>query len=174
MKPQDILVVLKLLSDMGRRGAFADLARSLGMSASESHGAFNRARECGLIHPVEDRVRKAAVEEFLIHGIKYVFPVRAGERTRGIPTGFAAAPLKEHFVVEASDPDQWVWPDPEGQVAGVAIKPLLRSAPNAAMKDAVLYEWLVLADVLRGAARAREREIARDIVKERLGHNASN
>jgi hypothetical protein len=27
-----------------------------------------------------------AVEEFLIHGVKYAFPVQRGEATRGMPT----------------------------------------------------------------------------------------
>lgn len=36
-----------------------------------------------------------------------------------------------------------------------------------------LYEWLVLADALRGAGRARERELAEQIVRKRLGYGAA-
>lgn len=172
LKGQDVLLVLKLLSDGGRVGTFADLAQALGISASEAHAAFNRARLAGLIHPLEDRVVKAAVAEFLIHGLKYVSPVQPGGRTRGKLTGFAAPPLDKHFSVGDDDLNRWVWPDPEGQQAGLEIKPLCRSVPHAASKDSALYEWLVLADAMRGAGRARERELAASIIRKGLGIDA--
>ena len=113
---------------------------------------------------------KSAVAEFLIHGLKYVFPVEAGRRSRGIPTGFAAPPLVEHFGVSSKDQDILVWPDPEGEHSGMEIKPIFRSAPGAARRDPKLYEWLVLADAMRGAGRAREREIAETIIREGLNY----
>jgi len=172
LKPQDILVVLKLLSSGGKRGTFADLGKELGISASETNAAFHRARNAGLINPLHDLPVKSAVAEFLIHGLKYLLPVSPGKRTRGIPTSFAASPLAEHFGVAANDQDILVWPDPEGQEAGLEIRPLCRSAPQAARRDPVLYEWLVLADAMRGAGRARERELAESIIRERLGYRA--
>ena len=65
-----------------------------------------------------------------------------------------------------------VWPDPEGEQAGMELKPICRSAPQAAKNDPDLYEWLVLADVLRGAGRAREKEIAESIIRQRLSYDA--
>lgn len=44
---------------------------------------------------------------------------------------------------------------------------------QAALRDPVLYEWLVLAGAVRGAGRAREREIAESIIRERLGCHAT-
>ena len=166
------MLVLKLLSDGGRVGTFADLAQALGISASEAHAALNRARVAGLIHPLEDRVVKSAVAEFLLHALKYVFPVRPGGATRGVLTGFAAPPLDEHFRVGEDDLNRWVWPDPEGNEAGLEIVPLCRSVSYAARRDAGLYEWLVLADAMRGAGRARERELAASIIRKRVGINA--
>lgn len=175
LKPQDILVVLKLLSHGGKRGTFAALGKQLGMSASETNAAFHRARNAGLIHPLNDLPFKSAVAEFLIHGLKYLLPVSPGKRTRGIPTSFAAAPLAKHFGVSSKeDQDILVWPDPEGQEAGLEIRPLCRSAPRAALRDSNLYEWLVLADAMRGAGRARERELAESIIRERLGYRAAH
>jgi hypothetical protein len=173
LKGQDVLLVLKLLSDGGRQGAFAGLAEDLGISASEAHAALNRARESGLLHPMEDSALKASVTEFLLHAIKYAFPVRPGGETRGIPTGFAAAPLEKNFRSGAGEGPIWVWPDPEGIRAGLEIKLLCKSVAFAAKRDPNLYEWLVLADVLRGAGRAREREIATAMVKERMGNHAT-
>ena len=172
IKPQDVLVVLKLLAS-GWPGSFASLGQKLAISASEAHAAFQRARRAGLISPVSDLVNRTAVAEFMIHGLKYALGVRPGGRTRGMPTGFAAPPLAESFHVSPDDPDLPVWPDPEGTSVGLEIRPICRSAPQAARQDPVLYEWLVLADALRGAGRARERELAEKIVRERLEYHAS-
>ena len=172
LKPQDILIVLKLLANGKLDCTFAQLGRELGISASEANQAFHRARLAGLIRPEAGIPIQAAIAELLIHGLKYVFPVRPGRRTRGIPTGFGAPPLAEFFGTPDEDPDLPVWPHPEGKRAGLEIKPLCRSAPGAAQRDAKLYEWLVLADALRGAGRAREQEIAENIVRKRLAYHA--
>lgn len=174
LKPQDLLVVLKLLSRGGKRGTFAELGKQLGMSASETNAAFHRARRAGLISQLADTAVKAAVAEYLLHGLKYSFPAQPGRRTRGMPTGFAAPPLAEHFNVSSDDQEVLVWPDPEGEQAGMELKPLCRSAPLAAKNDPDLYEWLVLADVMRGAGRAREKEIAESIIRKRLDFHATH
>lgn len=171
LKPQDIVVTLKLLNPAKGKLTFAQLAGELGMSASETHQAFYRARESGLISPTEKTAYPKAVEELLIHGLKYTVPVKPGARTRGIITGAGASPLRQHFAISPDDPELLVWPDPYGDSAGAQIEPLTRSAPFAARQDSKLYEWLVLADTLRGAGRARERKLAEQIVRERLGRS---
>ena len=173
IKPQDVLVVLKVLAS-GWPGSFASLGKQIGISASEANSAFHRARRAGLINPISEQPNKAAVAEFMIHGLKYVLAVRPGGRTRGMRTGFAAAPLAQHFTVSPDDPDLPVWPDPEGDSAGLEIRPICRSVPVAARQDAQLYEWLVLADALRGAGRSRERELAEKIVRQRLEYHAAD
>ncbi len=172
LKPQDVLLVLKLLARGCMNCTFAELGKELGISASEANQAFHRARRAGLISPLADLPVKSAIAELLIHGLKYVWPVRPGGRTRGIPTGFAAAPLKASFGSSLNNADVPVWPDPVGEYAGLEIRPLCRSAPGAAKRDPVLYEWLVLADALRGAGRARERELAEAMVRKRLDYHA--
>ena len=173
IKPQDVLIVLKILAS-GWPGSFASLGKQLGISASEANAAFHRARRAGLINPLSEQPNKHAVAELMIHGLKYVLAVRPGGRTRGMRTGFAAAPLARHFNVAADDPDLLVWPHPEGESAGLEIRPICRSAPVAARQDAQLYEWLVLADALRGAGRSRERELAERIVRQRLEYHAAD
>jgi hypothetical protein len=44
------------------------------------------------------------LEEFLIHGLKYVFWAEQGEMTRGMPTAYAAPPLAELLVSTAAEP----------------------------------------------------------------------
>ncbi len=165
LKPQDILVTLKLLVS-GWPKSFAELGQQLGMSASAAHQAFKRARQAGLIQPDSNQPNKAALAEFLLFGLKYVFPVQPGPRSRGMPTSYAAQPLRDDFI-SSRDNDVPVWPDPEGLQQGYEFKPLYRSVPAAARNDSKLYEWLVLADALRGG-RARERELAAKIVRKRL------
>jgi hypothetical protein len=62
------------------------VAGELGMSASEFHAAVQRLGQAGLVDPKDRRIRQGAVREFLIHGLRYVFPVVMGGLTRGIPT----------------------------------------------------------------------------------------
>ncbi len=148
------------------------MGKQVGLSASETHAAVQRARRAGLLQAGTEGPNRSALAEFLIHGLPYVLAVRPGRRTRGLATGFAAPPLLEYFSNSPEDPDLPVWPDAQGESFGVEIRPLCRSAPFAARQDARLYEWLVLADALRGAGRARERELAEEIVLQRLEHHA--
>ena len=98
-----------------------------------------------------------AVEEFLIHGVKYAFPVQRGETTRGLPTAYAAAPLSSQIVDNGELAP--VWPDPEGEVRGTTLEPLHKIVPVAARKDPALYQLLALIDALRDG-RVRERQRA--------------
>ncbi|MDD5556548.1 MAG: hypothetical protein PHN82_04765 [bacterium] len=173
MKPQDVLVTLKLLAS-GWPGSYAAMGKQIGLSASETHAALRRARQAGLIHPKDNIPNKSAVSEFLLHGLRYVFPGHRGPKTRGMPTIHAAPPLVAEFrLSSSSDEDVPVWPDPEGEQPGYEFEPLCRSVPLAARNDAGLYEWLVLADALRGG-RARERELASGIVRKRLQYEICN
>ncbi len=169
MKPQDLLVVLRLLASSWP-GNFAALAKDIGLSVSEAHAAMRRAQQAGLVEPINHVPNKSAIAEFLIHGLRYVFPAALGASSRGMPTCYAAPPLDREFPV--SEPGEIpVWPDPDGEHRGYEFQPLCRSVPLAARKDAKLYEWLVLADALRGG-RARERNLAAKIVRKRLSYEA--
>ena len=167
LKPQDILVVLKLVAMGQKPWSYARLAVELGMSPSQLHAAVKRALAAKLaVHKGDVIVANVRnLKEFLIHGLKYAFVPEHGEMTRGIPTGYAAPPLDKHFVSGGEPPP--VWPDPQGEARGSAFSPLYSLAPQAARSDPQLYELLVLADAIRGG-RAREREIATKELKERL------
>lgn len=71
----------------------AKLGASLGISASEIHGAINRASAAGLLDLDQRRTRVLPLLEFLEHGIRYVFISRPGGITRGVPTAHSAPPL---------------------------------------------------------------------------------
>ena len=99
LKPQDVVVLMKL--GVGREPAPLTLARlggDLGISASEVHGALNRASAAGLLDLAHRRPRVLPFLEFLEHGIRYVFVSRPGGVTRGIPTAHSAPPLRDFLM----------------------------------------------------------------------------
>src|SRR5712692_9528948 len=159
LKPQDVVVALKLLGYAGSRPPFAQIATDLSMSPSEVHAAVKRAQAAHLLHGSElfNRPNVSALEEFLIHGIKYTFPAERGGASRGIPTGYAAEPLNR-LIVPGDEPIP-VWPYPKGENRGVAFAPLYRTVPVAALRDPLLYKQLALIDAIRDG-RARERQLA--------------
>jgi len=101
------------------------------------------------------KVARNALQEFLIHGVKYAFPAAIGAPRRGMPTAHSRAPLSEKIL--SSIP--YVWPLKDGANQGPAIAPLYRSVPHAAKNDPDLYDLLAIVDTLR-MGRARERELA--------------
>jgi hypothetical protein len=165
LKSQDILIALKLVSLEDRRLSRLQLGRELNMSASEVHAGIDRLRKCRLLNE-DERPRKAALLEFLVHGMSYVFPPEHGSITRGMCTSYAASPLKEQ-IVQSDDEMVPVWPHAAGNRRGYALSPLYRSAPDAALKDAQLYELLVLVDAIRDG-RVRERKLAVQCLEDRL------
>ena len=165
LKPQDIVILLKLVTLGGRPWSYNGLAHELSMSPSETHSGIKRAAAARLFDEGRHVPLLKALEEFLVHGVKYAFPPERGPMTRGVPTSYAAPPLKEQIVQSADPPP--VWPDPEGTVRGYEFSPLYKSVPRAAARDRDLYELLALVDAIR-EGRARERELAVKELKARL------
>ncbi len=134
LRPQDVVVVLKLLKSGSKRPTYAQLANDLFMSPSEVHASIRRGRAARLIDGPElgDRPNIQALEEFLVHGIKYAFPPERGGMTRGLPTAHAAEPLSRKLTQEDPGP---VGPFEEGPKRGYAFIPLYKRAPEAALKD---------------------------------------
>jgi hypothetical protein len=109
-------------------------------------------------------VKTEALLEFLLGGVPYVFAATPGAEVRGVPTAHAAPPLDVDFT----GADAYVWPSAEGRVRGAALEPLYAGAVHTATTNPALYELLGLVDALR-AGRARERQRARDYLRQRLG-----
>jgi hypothetical protein len=109
VKPQDVYVVLKLVAAGLRRAPYSHLALELVMSPSEVHASVKRARASGLVHgtALDNRPNLAALEEFLVHGLKYAFPPEHGEMTRGVATSYGAAPMRQ--MIAPTDEPIPVW-----------------------------------------------------------------
>jgi len=168
--PQDVVVMLKLVANGGKENrTYSALSEALCMSASQVFRSVARAETARLLSVPPYRVGRVEgislfakpnlgnLTEFLVHGVKYCFPVERGGPTRGIPTAEAAPPLQQHFAQDFPLPP--VWPYPQGPLRGIAFSPLYKNVPPAALRDQRLYELLTLVDAIR-EGRAREREIA--------------
>lgn len=165
------MVILKTVAQNDADLSFVKLASELFMSSSEVHAAVKRAVESGLMQVEANGgtshrklANRHALLEFIIHGLKYVFPAERGGETRGMPTALFAPGVPQRVVGAGPIP---VWPDPEGEVRGYEFRPLYRSVPAAAKRDPELYILLALVDAVRGGA-ARERNIAEKALAERL------
>lgn len=169
LKPQDLLVLLKVVAHPPQRWTYAALGEALAMSASEAHASVKRAVACGLAvsqgregwQPV-----RPALLEFVLHGVRYVWPATPGPVKRGVPTSIGAEPLAGQLNVAAGEAP--VWAHPEGSAKGPTLSPLYRTAPHAALADPALHRLLALLDALR-SGRARERALAADLMQTALG-----
>jgi len=164
MRPQDIVVLLKIVALGETPWRMTDLATALAISQSEVSESLNRNRIAGLIDGAKRGVHRAALLEFLLYGLKYVFPEQPGPIVKGQPTAHSASPLSGKIVGSA---EPFVWPDPDGSVRGQSIEPLYITVPKAVRRDPKLYELLALVDAVR-VGKVRERKLAQSELKKRL------
>ena len=175
LRAQDILLLLKLATNRGQGLTLqANVARAIGISPSEASNALRRAASAGLYVPSSMRNKKqgrigsiqpTALCEFVIHGLRYIFPASLGDVAIGMPTAWGAAPLMSQVV--AGRDGIPVWPSAQGTRRGLAVKPLYPSVLDAAVQDAELYQTLALIDAIR-VGRPREREIAIRLLRQKL------
>jgi len=173
LKPQDIVVLLKLAVLGSRPWTYQRLAEELSMSQSEVHAGVRRAVAARLLNDAttgNSRLNYIALREFLIHGVRYAYPPKRGGLTRGMPTGYAAPPLNK-VIAPTSDPPP-VWAYAQGPARGLSLEPLYPSVPAAAERDPKLYELLALVDAMRDG-RASERNFAVKEFEERISAPAA-
>ena len=170
LKPLDLLVCLELASAEGSPRTYQEIGRAVGLSASETNQAAQRAVRAGLLLASGDQAEKpspnaGALLEFLEHGVRYAFFAVPGKIVRGMPTAHSAPPLDKLIQADAELP--LVWPDPEGSARGQSIEPLYKTVPSAARNNPRLYEMLALVDALR-CGSARERTLAMRELEHRI------
>lgn len=155
-------------SSMAQYGIRA-LAEMTGISKTQVSLSLGRCYQNGLALPDRltgvPKVNRSALGEFIVHGLRYVFPVTLGAVTRGIATAWAA-PILSSDVLSSNDLPP-VWPDPRGKTRGQSLEPLYKTVPMAVRKDPTLYSLLALSDAIR-IGMARERGIARELLMNML------
>jgi hypothetical protein len=92
-----------------------------------------------------------------------VFPANPGTFVNGLYTAHSHPFMKQQFPSEMD----YVWPDPRGEVRGLAIKPLYKDQVKAAELDPTLYLMLALIDVIR-VGRVREMKVAVEELKKQI------
>lgn len=155
MRPQDIVVLLKLISAEKEALNLSRLSHALFLSLSEVSESLNRSMIAGLVDYDKKKVFRQNLMEFIEHGAKYVFPQQPGSMVRGMPTAHSH-PFMEEMI---SSDIPFVWPDNQGELIGLELLPFYKKQVEAAKQDSKLYKLLALVDVLR-VGKVREIKLA--------------
>ena len=161
MRPQDVAILLKIVSKNSEKWQLVDIAHSLCISISETSESLNRSRIANLIDFTKKKIHRNNLMEFLEHGVRYVFPQEPGAMVRGIPTAHAHPFMKKNFI---SDID-YVWPDTNGKIVGMKIEPFYPKQVEAVKDDETYYKLLSLVDVIR-VGKVREVKYAVNELKK--------
>lgn len=155
MRPQDVVILLKILTTSEANWQYRDLAHSLSISISEISESLNRSHMAGLVDESRRKVYRQSLMEFIQFGLHYVFPQVPGSMVTGIPTAHSHPFYNKKFISELN----YVWPDENGTMRGLAIQPLYKSVAKAVKKDEVLYKLLASIDIIR-VGKTREMKVA--------------
>jgi len=111
-------------------------------------------------------VVKDSAIELLVHGIKYMFPVKIKSEGRGVGTAHSSPKLKDLFVTDIN----YVWSYFKGKQRGLNIPPFHESCVEAALKDDYLYFLLSLIDMIR-VGKARDRKLGTEMLTKSIKKN---
>jgi len=168
MRPQDVAILLKIVSMNTQNWQLAGLANSLRISISEISESLNRSRIAGLIDYNKKKINRQNLLEFLEHGVRYVFPQEPGSMIRGIPTAHSHSIMKKVFISEMD----YVWPDNKGTTMGLMIEPFYPKQVEAVIEDELYYKLLSLVDVIR-VGKVREIKYAVNELRKNILHESS-
>lgn len=163
MRPQDIVILLKLVSLRNKPWQYRDLSADLFIPLSEISASLKRSEKAGLYHAEIRNVHRLALMEFIQYGLKYVFPTSPSAIVTGIGTAHSHPYYKRFFQGEM----QYTWPDDDGDIRGLMIEPLHPNVAKAARKDELLYKLLASIDILR-VGKVRELKMAMDELKKAI------
>ena len=167
MRPQDIVILLKMICKRDAQWQYKDLAAELFLSPAEITLSMRRNLLAGLITPDKKRVHKQTLLEFIQYGLHVVFPVVPGGIVNGMYTAHSHPFMQQHFAGE----NAFVWPDITGNGRGQSIMPLYKDVIKACRQDEDLYKMLALLDVVR-AGKTREIKLAVDEIKKSINEPA--
>lgn len=160
--PQDVLLAVRLLN-APQSWSFESAGALVGISASQCHAAFGRLCRAELVEKKLRMPIRGNLLEFLIHGVKYAFPVELGPSVTGIPTAHSAPIWKGRII--APKKSDLVWEHPTGKSEGTSVEPLYKTVPIVSLQHQKTYGILALLDSLR-VGKAREHKEAATLLTE--------
>ena len=89
LKPQDILVALKLVTS--ESWTYTTLSGTLGLSLGECHHCIKRLGRCHLYDEKSRAIHIPELTEFLLHGVRYALPAERKGMATGLPTAWGRA-----------------------------------------------------------------------------------
>ena len=167
MRPQDIIVLLKIISLQNNSWRNIDIANAIKISPSEVSEALNRCKIAKLIDNTKRKVHINSFKELLIYGLKYVFLVEPGAIVRGIPTAHSAYLINEYI---STGEEVYDWPYAKGNQRGQVIELIYKTLPMTFHDDKFFYEFLVIVDTIR-VGRVREIKIANEELEKRFKYD---
>ena len=167
LRPSDVVVLFALLN-VDEGWTLRSLADRLGVKHSKVQRALERLADAGLYDAQRRMVPRQAAEEFVLHALRFMHPIREGPMVRGVPTAWGAAPLRDEIASADAPP---VWPSATGKARGPAIEPLDPVLPALVSGWPQVAELAALTDGLR-IGDARSRDAAARHLRERLGSTA--
>ncbi|MFN0215388.1 MAG: hypothetical protein ACKVT2_14115 [Saprospiraceae bacterium] len=163
LRPQDLVILLKLILEEGSAWNQISLAKSLFISQSEVSASLKRSAYARLLQNKGKEVARQPFMDLLQYGVPFMFPQQPGVVVRGIPTAHSAEPL----VQLISSTENYVWPYAKGHMRGQSILPLYPSVVLAVELNPQLYEYLALIDAIR-VGRAREKNLALELLRTKI------
>jgi DNA-binding transcriptional MocR family regulator len=167
----DIYVLAGLLAEEDGAWTYRELARELGIPHPLVQRALQRAEEAGLYSGASRSVHLPNVEEFLLHGLRFLAPGKLGSVVAGDPAAWAAPPMARLIHESADLPP--VWPASHGRLRGLELPPLHEAAVEASERLPRLAELLSIIDSLR-AGDVRVRSVAGEQLRKRLREKANH
>ncbi len=152
----DNLVLVVLVEWEGQFDSQAELSTRLKIPPASLTRSLNRLDGALLIRRKNNTAIKAHAGEYLVHGLRYVFPAKLGTRVRGVPTAFSTPPLSDEITAQ----ENVVWPAEFGDTSGLELPPIHNKIPALCVAFPELHPAFAILDALR-IGRARERELAR-------------
>jgi DNA-binding transcriptional MocR family regulator len=166
LQPSDIYVLSGVVAAGDGAWTYRELASRLGVAHALVQRALKRGEEAGLYSSESRSVHEPNLEEFVLHGLRFLAPARLGGVVSGVPAAWAASPVSRRVRESGALPP--VWPSASGQVRGQALVPLHEAAVGAVEEFPELGELLAIVDSLR-AGDVRVRSVASEMLVERLG-----
>jgi hypothetical protein len=100
MRPQDVAILLKIVSIGSENCQLPGLSNVLKISISEIFESLNRSRLAGLIDHNKKKINRHNLLEFLEPAVRYDFPKQTGAMVRGGPMAHSHPDMKKKFISE--------------------------------------------------------------------------